>query len=491
MMNERGKSDRPIVPEKPTNKESGAPYSAEGVEERGRALGNSGQQNRGRAQDRAILQSALDRIRQAARKDKELRFTTLWHHVYDIRRLRETFFSMKKKAAAGVDGVTWHQYNENREENLRDLSERLKRGAYQAKPVRRQYIPKADGRQRPLGIPALEDKLVQRATAEVLNAIYEEDFLGFSYGFRPGRSPHNALDAVTVGLIRKKVSFVFDADIRGFYDAVDRGWLVKFVEHRIGDERVVRHVKKWLNAGVFEDGKRMQTTDGTPQGSSVSPILANIYLHYAFDLWAHQWRQKKARGEVIVVRFADDILMGFQYRADAERFRQELEERMGRFNLELHPEKTRLMEFGRFAAENRKKRGEGKPETFDFLGFTHICGKKRSGKFAVLRKTIRKRMTAKLKEVKATLKACMHDPVPIVGKWLASVLRGHFQYYGVPRNSYSMSAFRSAVIRLWYQVISRRSQNGKMSWRRMSRLAKIWLPTARIKHPYPEQRLRV
>jgi RNA-directed DNA polymerase len=272
---------------------------------------------------------------------------------------------------------------------------------------------------------------------------------------------------------------------------VDRGWLVKFVEHRIGDERVVRHVKKWLNAGVLEDGKRMHTTDGTPQGSSVSPILANIYLHYAFDLWAHQWRKKKARGEVIVVRFADDILMGFQYRADAERFRRELEERMGRFKLELHPEKTRLMEFGRFAAENRKKRGEGKPETFDFLGFTHICGKKRNGKFTVLRKTIRKRMTAKLKEVKANLKACMHDPVPVVGKWLASVLRGHYQYYGVPRNSYSMSAFRTAVVRLWYQAISRRSQNGKMPWQRMSRLAKIWLPTVRITHPYPEQRLRV
>jgi len=490
-MNERGKSDRPVVPEKPANKECGAPHLAEQEEGRGLAKRNSVEQNRGRAQDRVSLQSALDRIRQAARKDRKLRFTTLFHHVYDVRRLEEAFNSLRKTAAAGVDGVTWHQYNENLEKNLGELSERLKSGAYRAKPVRRQYIPKADGRQRPLGIPVLEDKIVQRATAEVMNAIYEEDFLGFSYGFRPGRGPHNALDAITVGIIRKKVSYVLDADIRGFYDAVDHEWLIKFVEHRIGDERVVRHIKKWLNAGVLEDGKRMQMEEGTPQGSSISPILANIYLHYAFDLFAHQWRKKRARGEVIIVRFADDIVMGFQYRDDAERFRQELKERLARFNLELHPEKTRLMEFGRFAVENRKKRGEGKPETFDFLGFTHICGKKRSGKFAVLRKTMRKRMGAKLKEVKADLKERMHDPVPTVGKWLASVLRGHFQYFGVPRNSYSMGAFRLAVIRLWHHVLNRRSQTGQIPWKRMKRLASIYLPSARIQHPYPEQRLRV
>jgi len=491
MMHERGKSDRPIVPKKPSNKELGAPSSAEEVEGRGLAKGNSGEQNKDRALDREALQSALIRIRQAAKKDKKLKFTTLWHHVYDIRRLREAFLSMKKKAAAGVDGVTWQQYNENREKNLLDLSERLKRGAYRAKPVRRKFIPKADGRERPLGIPALEDKLVQGVTAEVLNAIYEEDFLGFSYGFRPGRGPHNALDAVTVGITKKKVNFVLDADIRGFYDAVDHEWLVKFVELRIGDERVVRHIKKWLNAGVLENGKRTQTTEGTPQGSSVSPVLANIYLHYAFDLFAHQWRQRKARGEVIIVRYADDILMGFQYRDDAERFRQEMEQRLARFKLELHPDKTRLLEFGRFAAENLKKRNNGKPETFDFLGFTHICGKKKSGKYAVLRKTIRKRMCAKLMEVKTELRTRMHEPIPIVGKWLASVLRGHFQYYGVPWNTYSLYAFRRAVIGLWYQVTGRRSQTGQMSWRRMSRLAASWLPTPRIQHPYPEQRLRV
>ena len=323
-MNGGGKSDRPIVPKRPANKAGGAPPVAEQEEERGLAKGNSGRQNRGRAQDRAALQSALDRIRQLARKEKDLRFTTLWHHVYDVRRLREAFLSMKKDAAAGVDGVTWSEYAENLEENLRDLSGRLARGAYRAKPVRRQYIPKAGGRMRPLGIPTLEDKIVQRSTAEVLSAIYEQNFLGFSYGFRPGRGPHDALDAVTVGIVRRKVSWVLDADIRGFYDAVDHDWLLKFVGHRIGDERVLRHVKKWLNAGVLEDGRRMRTTEGTPQGSSVSPILANVYLHYAFDLWAHQWRKKEARGDVIIVRYADDILVGFQYRDNAERFHKEM-----------------------------------------------------------------------------------------------------------------------------------------------------------------------
>jgi group II intron reverse transcriptase/maturase len=398
---------------------------------------------------------------------------------------------MKKDAAAGVDGVTWHHYAEELEENLRDLCERLARGAYRAKPVRRQYIPKAGGRVRPLGIPTLEDKIVQRATAEVLGAIYEQDFLGFSYGFRPKRGPHNALDAVTVGIVRRKVSWVFDADIRGFYDAMDQEWLLKFVEHRIGDERVLRHIKKWLNAGVLEDGRRMRTTEGTPQGSSVSPILANVYLHYAFDLWAQRWRKKEARGDVIIVRFADDILMGFQHRADAERFHKELGERLGRFKLELHPEKTRVLEFGRFAAENRKRRGQGKPETFDFLGFTHICAKTRNGKFAVLRKTMRRRMGAKLAEVKSALKARMHDPIPSVGQWLSAVVRGHFQYYGVPRNSYALSAFRQAVIRMWHHVLRRRSQTGRVTWARMARPAKRWIPTARVQHPYPERRLCV
>jgi len=490
-MHGSGKSDRPIVPRKPPNKGGGAPQLAEEAEGRGLAKGNPGQQARDRAQDRTTLQNALDRIRQAAEKDKELQFTTLWHHVYDIRRLREAYYSMKRNVSSGVDGQTWQQYGEELERNLEDLSDRLKRGAYRAKPVRRVYIPKADGRQRPLGVPTLEDKIVQRSTAEVLNAIYEVDFLGFSYGSRPGRSQHNALDALSVGLVRKKVSWVLDADIRGFYDAVSHEWLVKFVEHRILDRRVVRHLKKWLNAGVMEDGKRIRSEVGTPQGSSVSPVLANIYLHYVFDLWVQQWRRKRTRGDVIVVRYADDIVVGFQHRSDAEQFLGEMRERFRKFNLELHPDKTRLIEFGRFAAGNRKRGGQGKPQSFDFLGFTHICGKTRKGKFAVTRQTIKKRMRAKLQAIKSELRRRMHDPVPEVGNWLTSVVRGHMQYYGVPRNSHAISAFRHQVVLYWYSALRRRSQKTRLTWKRMERLVKRWIPTVRIAHPYPDQRLCV
>jgi group II intron reverse transcriptase/maturase len=461
------------------------------VEERGLAKGNPERHNRDRAQHRVALQSALGRIRQAASQDKELRFTTLWHHVYDIHRLRDVYLSLKRNASAGVDGQTWQQYGEDLEHHLQDLSDRLRRGAYRAKPVRRVFIPKADGRQRPLGVPTLEDKIVQRATAEVLNAIYETDFVGFSYGFRPGRSAHNALDAVAVGITRKKVSWVLDADIRGFYDAVDHEWLVAFVEHRIADRRVVRHIKKWLKAGVMEDGKRRQVEEGTPQGSSVSPILANLYLHHVFDLWVQQWRQKHARGEMIVVRYADDLIAGFQYKSDAERFWAEMRERFRKFNLELHPDKTRLIEFGRFAAQTRKKRGQGKPETFDFLGFTHICATKRNGKFTVLRQTMKKRLRAKVKAVKTELRMRLHDPVPDVGRWLASVVRGHVQYFGVPRNSRAINLFRHQVIGLWYCSLRRRSHKTRLTWRRMYRLSDRWIPYARITHPYPDQRLCV
>jgi RNA-directed DNA polymerase len=491
MMNGRGKSDRSIVPKEPANKGNGAPLTAEQVEGRGLAKGNPSQQNKVRTQRRAALQSELERVRQAARRDKGLRFTALWHHVYNIDRLREAYYAMKRDAAAGVDGETWQHYGEDLEERLQDLSERLKRGAYRAKPVRRAHIPKADGRQRPLGVPALEDKIVQRATVEVLNAVYETDFLGFSYGFRPGRSQHNALDALTVGVIRRKVSWVLDADIRGFFDAVDHGWLVRFVEHRIADQRVVRHIKKWLKAGVLEDGERIRVEEGTPQGGSISPLLANIYLHYVFDLWVRWWRQKRTKGDVIAVRFADDVVVGFQYESDAVKFLEEMRKRFRKFNLELHPDKTRLIEFGRFAVENRKRRGEGKPETFNFLGFTHICGRKRNGKFAVLRQTMRKRMRAKLQGVKVELRRRMHAPVPEVGRWLGSVVRGHVRYYGVPRNQTAIGLFRAEVIKLWYRTLRRRSQKTRMNWMRMSRLVRRWLPTVRVIHPYPEQRLRV
>jgi group II intron reverse transcriptase/maturase len=476
----------------PTAATTGASPTTEGMEGKGPAEGNLRQQNAPRTPSRGGAHSALERVRQAARRDRELRFTALLHHIYSLETLRAAYFDLKREAAPGVDGQTWRHYGEALEENLQDLSDRLKRGAYRAKPVRRVYIPKADGRQRPLGVTALEDKIVQRAAVEVLNAIYEIDFLGFSYGFRPGRSQHNALDALYTGLLTRNVNWVLDIDIRGFFDAIDHGWLVKFVEHRIADRRVMRLIQKWLNAGVLEDGKRMRVEAGTPQGGSASPLLANIYLHYAFDLWVRAWRQKRASGDMIVVRFADDIVVGFQSQSDAERFWAELIERFRKFRLELHPDKTRLLEFGPYAAEKRRRRGQGKPETFNFLGFTHICGKKRSnGRFTVVRQTIRKRLQAKLSEVKTELKRRLHASIPEIGKWLGSVVRGHIRYYGVPMNGPALRAFRFRVGWLWHRALSRRSQNGRVLWDRMRRLINRYLPPVRICHPYPLRRLGV
>ena len=490
MMNGQGKSDRPAVPAKSPNN-AGQP-GAEGMEGRGLAKGNLPQQNASRTPSRTDAPSALERVRQAAKGDKKLRFTALLHHIYSLEMLRGAYFSLKKEAAAGVDGETWRHYGESLEDNLRDLSERLKRGAYRAKPVRRVYIPKADGRQRPLGVTALEDKIAQRATVEVLNAIYETDFLGYSYGFRPGRSPHHALDALYTGLLTRKVNWVLDLDIRGFFDGISHEWLVRFVEHRIADRRVVRLIQKWLRAGVLEDGKHLRVEEGTPQGGSASPLLANSYLHYVFDLWVQAWRRKRAHGDVIVVRFADDIVLGFQVKSDAEQFWAELTERFRKFALELHPVKTRLLEFGPFAVASRKRRGEGKPETFNFLGFTHICGKKRSnGMFTVVRQTIRKRLQAKLSEVKTELRRRLHHPVPEVGQWLRSVVSGHFRYYGVPMNAPALHIFRFQIGWLWHRALSRRSQNGRILWDRMRRLINRWLPPVRIYHDYPLRRLGV
>ena len=490
-MNAYEQSDNPIVPKKRANKEDGAPCSAESVEERGLAKGNPSQQTRPRTQSRQSLQQALDRIRRAASKEKEKQFTTLWHHVYDIDRLREAYFDLRGKKAPGIDGETWESYGENLAENLEDLSLRLRSGGYRAKPVRRVYIPKADGRRRPLGIPALEDKIVQRATVQVLNAIYEVDFMGFSYGFRPGRGQHDALDAVAVAIDNRKVSWVLDADIRGYFDTISHEWLVKFVEHRIADKRVVRHIKKWLNAGVLEDGKRTMVTEGTPQGGSISPLLANIYLHYAFDIWAQRWRKRYARGEVYIVRYADDIWMGFQYRDDAERFWRAMEERLRTFNLELHPEKTRLLEFGRFAAKNRKQRKRGKPETFDFLGFTHICDHTKDGRFRLRRQTMRKKLNAKLQELKKELRRRMHRPIRETGKWLSRVMQGHYRYYGVPGNINALRRFHFTVILCWKWVLGRRSQRGRVNWKKMEQYRRLWLPPPRIYHPYPSERFRV
>ncbi len=489
MMYDHGQSDRPVVPTKSSNNAGAA--AAEEMEGRGLAKGNPSQQTAPRTLSRDGASSALERVREAAERDKQVRFTALLHHVYNVEHLRAAYSALRRDAAPGIDGETWEHYGQALGENLADLSGRLKRGAYRAKPVKRTYIPKADGRQRPLGIPTLEDKIVQRATVEVLNAIYETDFLGFSYGFRPGRSPHNALDALYTGLLTRKVNWVLDADIRGFFEAIDRGWLVKFIEHRIADRRVVRLIQKWLNAGVLEDGTRTWSDSGTPQGGSVSPLLANVYLHYVFDLWVRRWRKTQAHGEVIVTRFADDFIVGFQYREEAERFLAELRERFAKFGLELHPEKTRLLEFGPYAAENRRRAGEGKPETFDFLGFTHICGKKRNGRFTVVRQTIRKRLQAKLSEVKAELRRRLHDPIPVVGTWLRQVVGGHIRYYGVPMNSPAIALFRFRVGWLWHRALARRSHTGHVAWERMRRLIERWLPPARICHPYPLRRLGV
>ena len=461
---------------------------AEGMEGRRPAKGNLRQQTMHRTQSRGRMPQELERVRQAAKKEKGMQLTALLHHVYPVDRLREAYLRLKRSAAPGVDGRTWRQYGEDLEANLQRLSERLKRGAYRAKPVRRAYIRKADGGQRPLGIPVLEDKIVQGAVAEVLNAIYEVDFLGFSYGFRPGRSQHMALDALCVGIERGRVGWVLDADIRGYFDTIDHEWLIKFVEHRIGDRRVVRLIQKWLKAGVLEDGMRRPSTEGTPQGGSISPLLANIYLHYVFDLWAHQWRRKHCRGKVRIVRYADDVVLGFEYRQEAEQFLQALGQRFAKFGLELHPDKTRLIEFGHFARERRGRRGEGKPETFNFLGFTHICGESRGGRFRVERRTMAKRARAKLAEVKAILKRRRHDPVPKLGAWLQSILRGHYRYYGVPFNYVALHHFRRQLKMLWQRTLSRRSQKGRLPWARMERIAEQWLPPPSIHHPYPSER---
>ena len=433
------------------------------------------------------MPSGLDRVREVARRDKDARFTALLHHV-DLDRLWAAYAAINPKAAPGADQVTWDAYGQDLRENLEDLLRRVRSGAYRASPSRRVYIPKPDGRQRPLGIATLEDKILQRAVAEVLNAVYEEDFLGFSYGFRPGRGPHNALDALAVGISERKVNWILDADVSDFFSRLDHSWMERFLEHRIADKRVLRLIRKWMTAGVIEDGNWSETAEGSPQGASVSPLLANVYLHYVFDLWADWWRRRYAHGDVIIVRFADDFVVGFQHLRDAKRFLNDLRERFAKFSLELHPDKTRLIEFGRFAAPNRRKRGLAKPETFDFLGFTHVCGKTRDGRFWLRRITIKKRMRAKLKQVKAELRRRRHWPIPEQGRWLASVLRGHFNYYAVPGNIDLITAFRDQIRWHWIQTLRRRSQRHRMTWERYSRIEKKWLPPARIVHPYPSVR---
>jgi group II intron reverse transcriptase/maturase len=436
--------------------------------------------------------NGLDRIREAAARDRNLRFTSLMHHITE-ELLLDAYNALKRDAASGVDDVTWHEYGESLENRITDLHDRVQSGRFRAKPSKRVWIPKPDGRQRPIGITALEDKIVQQAAAGVLNHIYEEDFLGFSYGFRPERSQHNALDAIWVGITQRKVSWVLDADIKSFFDTINHAWLMKFLERRIGDPRMLRLIRKWLRAGVSEDGEWSKTEVGTPQGSVISPLLSNIYLHYVLDEWVQAWRKSKAHGEIIIVRYADDFVMGFQYQREAERFLKEMKERFADHGLEIHSEKTRLIEFGRFAESNRTERGEGRPETFDFLGFTHICSRTLKGnRFTIRRKTIAKRLRAKLKAIRIEIIRRRHDPVPVLGKWLRSVVRGHLNYFAVPGNKKAIDAFRTEINKAWLYALRRRSHKARnLTWDRMTRLIKTWIPTARIKHPYPNQRLCV
>jgi RNA-directed DNA polymerase len=484
--NVREKSDCAVVPVNRPNKE-GQP-SVEVGEGRAQTEENIVQSRMSPTQSGKRMSLGLDGVRQAASVRKQEQFTALLHHV-TLNLLRESFYALKRQAAPGVDGVTWQEYETGLGGRLGDLHSRVHRGAYQARPSRRVYIPKADGRHRPLGIAALEDKIVQQAVVTVLNQIYEADFKGFSYGFRPGRSPHQALDALTVGIQRKRVNWVLDADIRGFFDNMSHEWTMKFIEHRVADRRMLRLIQKWLKAGVSEDGQWSETSVGTPQGAVVSPLLANVYLHYVFDLWVEAWRKKVARGDVIVVRYADDLVLGFQHRADAERFLAEFRERLLRFGLELHPEKTRLIEFGRFAVRDRKRRGEGKPETFTFLGFTHFCGRlTSSGSFNVWRITAKKRMVAKLKALKGELQYRKHHRTSEVGAWLRKVVQGYCQYHAVPGNTGHLRVFRRRVCRLWRSVLIRRSQRADVGWDRLKPLLDRWIPQPRVLHPYPDKR---
>jgi RNA-directed DNA polymerase len=488
MMHDQQKSDSCIVARKPTNKLDGA--GAEPVERRREAKGNTGESCAHRTQSRVSVLPRLERVRERAKLRRSERFTSLLHHI-DVDLLRWAYSLLKRDAAPGVDGLTWQQYGEHLEKNLSELHARVHSGAYRPQPSRRTFIAKADGRQRPLGIAAVEDKVLQRAVMALLNAIYEVDFRGFSYGFRPGRSQHDALDALATGITRRKVSWILDADIESFFDSVSHDWLIRFLEHRIGDRRVVRLIHRWLKAGVMEAGVPTPTHSGTPQGAVISPLLANVYLHYVFDLWAHRWRGRQDRGAITLVRFADDIVVGFEREADARGFQADLRERLRDFALTLHPQKTRLIEFGRFAAANRARVGQKKPATFNFLGFTHICGRTRCGGFLLTRKTRGDRMRNTLRALKEEMRVRRHYPLAKQGRWLRHVVAGYFNYHAVPTNWFRMAAFRHHVIWLWWRSLRRRSQRDCTSWWHIHRLAKRWLPRVRIRHPWPEQRFRV
>jgi len=481
------KSDTPIRAEKPSNK---GMLSAEVAKQRGVAKGNTNQTPASRTQSRNHDASmGLEGVRQAARSNKRLRFTALLHHITP-ELLTKSFYALKRQASAGVDGVTWKEYESLLPERIPRLHREIHTGAYRAQPSRRVFIPKADGRQRPLGIASIEDKVVQQAVSTGLNTIYEEDFLGFSYGFRRGRGQHDALDALTEAIRWHKVNWILDADIQSFFNEVDHDWMIRFLEHRIADRRIVQLIRRWLTAGVIESGKRLPSLKGTPQGAVISPLLANIYLHYALDLWIQAWRKQPNCGEVIAVRYADDSVLVFQKKKVAERFLSEMRERLAKFGLSLHPDKTRLIEFGRFAEKNHRARGQSRLGTFDFLGFTHCCGKDRQGIFQVIRLTVKKRMRATLAAIRERLLRRRHEPVAVVGAWLHRVVEGYFRYYAVPTNLKRLASFRAKVCRTWRHAMRRRSQRTRMNWERFNLTINHFVPRVRVLHPYPDGRFK-
>lgn len=485
------KSDDFVLPEKQANNKSVSTGSAEHVEGRRSTKRKEGQLDTGQTQGWETVQRKLELLHQKARGDKKLRFNSIMHHVWNPLVLLRAYQNIKSSASAGVDGQTYDDYGANLNENLAKLSERLRQGGYHAKPVRRVYIPKADGKRRPLGIPVHEDKIVQRAVTMVLNTIYEADFQGFSYGFRPKRSQHQALDALYAGLMTRRVRWILDADIENFFGQVDHDWLIRFMQHRIADSRILRLIVKWLKAGIMVKGILTQAEEGTPQGGSISPLLANIYLHYVMDLWTQQWRTKKAQGELIIVRYADDAVLGFQHNMDCERYLAELKDRLAQFGLSLNLQKTRLLEFGRYAIPNRANRGEGKPETFDFLGFTHICGKTLQGNFTIIRHTIKKRLRTKVLLIKEELRKRMHMRIADTGKWLTRVLAGHYRYYGVSGNLDTMEQFRYQILVRWFSILKRRSQQRTLKWTDMDKIARQWLPRPKVYHDHPLERFGV
>ena len=441
-----------------------------------------------RTQCRNIAMSRLAGVREVAIRERKLTFTALMHQVTP-ELLVTSFYQLKKQAARGVDGISWSEYEEGLETRVSDLHRRIQSGRYKPQPARRVYIPKGNGELRPLSIQCVEDKVAQQAVSMLLGQIYETDFMGFSYGFRPNRSQHDALDALTFGIVKRKVNWVLDLDIRKFFDTVEHEWLIRMLQHRVKDSRLLKLIVRWIKVGFVDDvGRRHPAHFGVPQGSVISPLLSNIYLHYVFDLWSNKWRADNAQGDIVIIRYADDAVLGFQNKWDANRYQAQLIERLAKFGLSLNTDKTRLIRFGRFASAQRAKYGAGKPESFEFLGFTHYCSRKRNGDFMVGRITSRKRLVTQIKAVQVELRRRLHMPPRQTLAWLVRVLRGHANYYSVPGNIVRVSEFRQQLVKRWYKLLRRRSQRTSVNWSWFGPWVTSNLPKVRVVHPFPEER---